>query len=708
MSDVSLTKTILILSANPRGTDPLRLDEQVREIEGGIQRSRYRDTFIIQSKTAIRPRDVQRAMLDFKPQIVHFCGHGTGDAGLILEDESGKVKPVRGTALASLFELFSRQVECVLLNACYSEVQAKEIANHIPYVIGMNQSIGDRAAIEFATSFYDALGAGETVEFAFKLGKNAMQLAGIAEDQTPVLLSGGLGQTPSEETRSRIFISYKRGVSPDEAVAMEVYHALSQQHDVFVDQTMPVGTRWAEQIAAELRRSDFLISFLTNDAVKSEMVKGEIEMAHNLASQQGCPRILPVRLAYREPFTYPLSEYLNPINWALWDSSADTPKLIQDLQQAIAGKPLPIDPAEAKNHLTQPIPLSTHPSIHPPTPSAQPLPLEMPEGTMDAESQFYVERGSDAIALNAIQKQGVTITIKGPRQMGKSSLLIQIVDAAIKAEKRVAFLDFQLLDRMTLSNADAFFQQFCRWITEQMELPDRVEEYWSDGSGNSLRCTNYIKSYVLKELKAPLVLAMDEVDRMFETDFQSDFFSMLRSWHNSRALPMTRIWRKLDLALITATEPYHLIENMNQSPFNVGEVITLGDFTPEQVTVLNQKHGSPFNPTQERQLMDWVKGHPYLVRRALYLVASGQCTVESLFARATSSRGPFGDHLRYHLFRISDRPDLIQGLQQVIQNHTCSDSQVLRLLRAAGLVDSQTVTPRCRLYGAFFGERLHG
>ncbi|WP_439341805.1 CHAT domain-containing protein [Vacuolonema iberomarrocanum] len=222
---MSFTKTILILSANPRGTDPLRLDEEVREIEEGIQRSRYRDTFIIQHKTAVRPRDVQRAMLDFKPQIVHFCGHGTGDAGLILEDESGKVKPVRGTALANLFELFSRQVECVLLNACYSEVQAKEIANHIPYVIGMNQSIGDRAAIEFATSFYDALGAGRTVEFAFKLGKNAMQLAGIAEDQTPVLLSGGSGQTPSKEKRSRIFISYKRGVSPDEAVAMEVYHA---------------------------------------------------------------------------------------------------------------------------------------------------------------------------------------------------------------------------------------------------------------------------------------------------------------------------------------------------------------------------------------------------------------------------------------------------------------------------------------------------
>lgn len=438
------------------------------------------------------------------------------------------------------------------------------------------------------------------------------------------------------------------------------------------------------------------------------MVLGEIETAHHLSKGQGKPTLLPVRLAYREPFVYPLSAYLNGINWAFWDSPADTARLLAELQQAIAGQSLSISGDHSKANLTFPLPSTPPPTLPLPLPSAQPLSLEMPEGTMDAESQFYVTRTSDAIALNAIQKQGVTITIKGPRQMGKSSLLIQVVDAAIKADKRVAFLDFQLLDTTTLGNADAFFQQFCRWITEQMELPDRVEEYWRDGSGNSLSCTNYIKSYVLKELGTPLVLAMDEVDRMFETAFQSDFFSMLRSWHNSRALPTTRIWRKLDLALVTATEPYHLIENMNQSPFNVGEVITLTDFTAEQVTALNQKHGLPFNPTQEQQLMDWVNGHPYLVRRALYLVASGQCSVENLFAQTTTDRGPFGDHLRYHLFRISDRPDLLQGLQQVIQNHTCGDSRVLRLLRAAGLVDSQTVTPRCRLYAEFFGDRLHG
>lgn len=107
--------------------------------------------------------------------------------GLELEDETGKMRLVDTVALAKLFELFASNVECVILNACYSEVQASAIAQHIPYVIGMNKEIGDKAAIKFATGFYNALGAGESVEFAYKLGCNVIQLDGIPEHLTPVL-----------------------------------------------------------------------------------------------------------------------------------------------------------------------------------------------------------------------------------------------------------------------------------------------------------------------------------------------------------------------------------------------------------------------------------------------------------------------------------------------------------------------------------------
>ncbi|WP_088241353.1 CHAT domain-containing protein [Calothrix rhizosoleniae] len=179
-------RTILFLAANPKDTAQLRLDEEVREIDASLQRARGRDQFVLQQRWAVRSRDVQRAMLDFRPQIVHFSGHGA-EEGLVLEDKTGKAKFVDTEGLAGLFKSFSDCVECVVLNACYSEVQADAIARHIPYVIGMNKAIGDKAAIEFAVSLYDALGVGESVEFAYKFGCSNIRMAGIPEHLTPVL-----------------------------------------------------------------------------------------------------------------------------------------------------------------------------------------------------------------------------------------------------------------------------------------------------------------------------------------------------------------------------------------------------------------------------------------------------------------------------------------------------------------------------------------
>lgn len=197
----SLTKKILILSANPKDTARLRLDEEVREIEEGLRRSKHREQFIIQSKWAVRLRDLRRAMLDEEPQIVHFCGHGEED-GLMVEDENGNAILVDLDALAGLFELFKNQVECVLLNACYSQLQAEAINKHITYVIGMSKGIQDTTAIEFAVGFYDALGAGKSIEEAFKFGRNAIQLYNIPEHLIPVLKKSSSIEEQSIESGS--------------------------------------------------------------------------------------------------------------------------------------------------------------------------------------------------------------------------------------------------------------------------------------------------------------------------------------------------------------------------------------------------------------------------------------------------------------------------------------------------------------------------
>ena len=215
--------------------------------------------------------------------------------------------------------------------------------------------------------------------------------------------------------RARLFISYKR-VEPDISVAREVFEALRQHHDVFIDQIIPVGVRWGERIDTEIRQADVFIAFLSADAICSEMVVAEISTAYQLTkSQGGRPIILPIRLAYRAPFPYPLSAYLDAINWAFWQGPEDTPRLIVEIMHAVSGEPLPIGTTQAKSGLLQ---SSATLSLPPPPASAS---LEMPEGTMDPQSTLYVERLSDHTALAAIVRQGITLSIKAPRQMGKSS-----------------------------------------------------------------------------------------------------------------------------------------------------------------------------------------------------------------------------------------------------------------------------------------------
>jgi hypothetical protein len=177
-------KRILIIAANPEPEKHgrLDLDQEIREIHEVLQSAQLRDQFELSfPQVAATYRDFQTAILKQKPQIVHICGHVTGTNGLMFCNDAGQAKLVNAEALAGLFELFADQVECVVLNACYSAEQAQAICQHIEYVIGMNQPIGDRSAQEFSFGFYSALGEGGSYEFAYEYGRSSISIGGSAE-----------------------------------------------------------------------------------------------------------------------------------------------------------------------------------------------------------------------------------------------------------------------------------------------------------------------------------------------------------------------------------------------------------------------------------------------------------------------------------------------------------------------------------------------
>ncbi len=179
---------ILFLASDPTDAARLRLGEELREIQEKLQLAKLRDRFELHQRMALRAADMNQALLDVQPKIVHFSGHGTTAGDLCIEDEQGKTFPIPPDALAALFEQFTSCVDCVVLNACYTDLQANAIAQHINYVIGMSKAISDKAAIAFTIGFYQALGAGRTIEEAYRMGCVLIKLQGIPENLTPVLI----------------------------------------------------------------------------------------------------------------------------------------------------------------------------------------------------------------------------------------------------------------------------------------------------------------------------------------------------------------------------------------------------------------------------------------------------------------------------------------------------------------------------------------
>jgi hypothetical protein len=160
---------ILFISSSPNGEDRIRVDKELRKIEEHMESSKLRDKVVLNKKVAVKPETISKAMLDFNPNIVHFSGHGDID-GIVIENDEGDSVFFSVKGLDRLFSLFNETTKCVILNACYSKEQAETISKHGIYVIGMNDSIGDEAAINFTVGFYQAIGAGKKIDFAFDMG----------------------------------------------------------------------------------------------------------------------------------------------------------------------------------------------------------------------------------------------------------------------------------------------------------------------------------------------------------------------------------------------------------------------------------------------------------------------------------------------------------------------------------------------------------
>lgn len=506
----------------------------------------------------------------------------------------------------------------------------------------------------------------------------------------------------------QVFISY-RHVPPDDGLAEALSAFLRGRGiGVFVDKQIKVGRLWWQEIDRHLRASTAFVVFISPASILSDMVRQEVLVAHSLL-KAGQLSIFPVRVDFEGELPYDLAASLNPIQYALWRQGGSVEDLCRVLHGALTdGEALPLaaakeDPALAV--LTDSA--SADERRGAPLPAADPR-IVLETGTIRPASPFYLRRPVDDLVQRSLGVRGATIIVKGPRQSGKSSLLARVHALARKTSQRSVYLDFQMFDASQLAGLTMLLQSMATKIGRALKASVTPHEMWDPARGAKESFAIFMEAAALQPSDRPVVLLLDEVDRVFDQEYRGDFFAAVRGWHNMRATDEP--WENLNLVLAHATEPALWIQDLNQSPFNIGESFRLGDFTAEEVWELNCRHHLPLRErTDLDALMRLVGGHPYLIRQALYVLATKSQSLAQLAHTAADDLGPFGDHLRRHLWQIGRSPGLGKALSGVIRDGVCEQEDLFQRLLAAGLVVGETrlaAQMRCELYQVYFARHL--
>ncbi len=372
-----------------------------------------------------------------------------------------------------------------------------------------------------------------------------------------------------------------------------------------------------------------------------------------------------------------------------------------------------------------PIPLDRPPGAHPETRNPEPETrppaaaamrivrseqLEPVGGAVPLDSQFYVTRSTDDEVHAAIARRDSIVLIKGPRQVGKTSLLARGLQRAREAGCQVVLTHFQVLNASHLESPDSLLLALADAIAEQLDLRVSPPEVWDSRRGANPSFRRYMRREVLGELTAPLVWGLDEVDRIFSCPFGSEIFGLFRSWHDERALEPDGPWANLTLAMAYSTEAHLFITDINQSPFNVGTRLILDDFNLEQIAGLNRRYGSPLrDDSQVARYYGVVSGQPYLVRRGLHEMAIHGVGIEAFESRAGADDWIFSEHLRRIAVLLARDAELSTAVREVFEGRACPTRESFYRLRSAGVMSGESVHEarfRCPLYATYLKQQL--
>jgi hypothetical protein len=324
-------------------------------------------------------------------------------------------------------------------------------------------------------------------------------------------------------------------------------------------------------------------------------------------------------------------------------------------------------------------------------------------------SAYYVPREADQEVSNAIRARESLILIRGPKQIGKTSLIGQGIKLTDELRCRCVSTAFRTVRPELLNDADQFARNLAATMAKQLGIQYDFEEEWQEFFGPNMNLSNFMRD-VLSGLDTPLIWFMDEADHLFYASFASNFFGLVRSWHNSRATDPSGPWNRFTIVISYATEARLFIRDLNQSPFNVGRHVLMKSFSVEEVAFLNERYGSPIRSWPDMEALTFlVAGQPFLIRTAFDQLVSGSVDLGTLIATADQDDGPFGDHLKRLLRSVTQFPSTLESVKSSLGIGEHSDPESVERLIAAGVLKqdpSGRAVCACDLYSRYLTSRL--
>ena len=236
--------------------------------------------------------------------------------------------------------------------------------------------------------------------------------------------------------------------------------------------------------------------------------------------------------------------------------------------------------------------------------------------TVKARDLQYIKRPADAELLDQCQNGRPTYILHSP-QMGKSSLIAHTAELLNANSRHAVLID---LSQFPLPpRKEEWFHTIVRILNDNLELTTDVMSWWGKPSIFALppqeRLTKLIIEVILPEIDGPLVLFIDEIERIMAVPFRAAFFQWLTTLYESRA--SDSILYRISFVVCGVATPSQLIpEDEPSSIFQWSHRVLLSDFTLEEALPLAEGLSLPTEAATEAVtwVYNWTLGHPYLTQ----------------------------------------------------------------------------------------------